>query len=338
MDLDKAGSEVNLSPEVQRRTVTSDDSSSCLLQRISSSGDDSKSGHTPTVQQARDAAVPRSTPVIPRQLFPLFYTARSTKARVSTSPPSSNRKRKKSSDDTPLKPKSRFMPKCTLMQNKENKEQLYLDVGQKKIGHVTCPVCHMVYTYAEPKDQVEHCRFHKKLTSTIQFDGWKHERVVEEFPDGRILMVLPTDQKKQLQKVNEISQLIERELGCDTAATAILNPHLSKTFLYISNLKKVVGCVVAEKIEAGYRAIRNNSCCHYTSAESEQASLGIRRLWVFGPLRRQGLAVCLLDAVRHNFVYGRVIPKQLIAFSNPTPDGKKFASSYTGTEEFLVYR
>lgn len=335
MDQPETDSQVNCSPEAQGQTVTSNDSSSHSLERTFSSDVDNKYDHrhTSTVQQARDA-VPNSAPAIPRQLFPLFYTARSTKSRVSTSPPLA-RKRKKSSDDTPLKPKSRFMPKCTLMQNKENKEQLYLDVGQKQIGHVTCPVCHMVYTYAEPKDQLEHCRFHKKLTSTIQFDGWKHERVVEEFPDGRILMVLPTDQKKQLQKVNEIRQLIERELGHDTTAT--LNPHQSKTFLYISGFKKVVGCVVAEKIEAGYRAI-NKSCCHYTSAESEQALLGIRRLWVFGPLRRQGLAVRLLDAVRHNFVYGRVISKQLIAFSDPTPDGKKFASSYTGTEEFLVYR
>ena len=44
------------------------------------------------------------------------------------------------------------------------------DAGQKQAGHVTCPVCKMVYMYAEPNDQLEHNRFHRKLTSTIQFN------------------------------------------------------------------------------------------------------------------------------------------------------------------------
>ena len=153
MDRAEIGRLVGCSPEgIPLQTVISNGmphcSSSDSLERTLSSVVQSESDHTPSTQQTR-VTVPRSAPTtIPRQLFPLFYTARSTKTRRSTSPPLLARKRTKS--DTPLKPKSRFMPKCTSMQSKENKEQLYLDVGQKQFGHVTCSVCHMVYTYAEP--------------------------------------------------------------------------------------------------------------------------------------------------------------------------------------------
>lgn len=40
---------------------------------------------------------------------------------------------------------------------------------------------------------------------------------------------------------------------------------------------------------------------------------------------------------RNNFVYGSYLSKDEIAFSDPTPDGKLFATHYFGTSQFLVY-
>lgn len=44
---------------------------------------------------------------------------------------------------------------------------------------------------------------------------------------------------------------------------------------------------------------------------------------------------CLLN--RSNFIYGSYLSKEEMAFSDPTPDGKLFATQYFGTSQFLVY-
>lgn len=36
-------------------------------------------------------------------------------------------------------------------------------------------------------------------------------------------------------------------------------------------------------------------------------------------------------------MYGSYLSKDEIAFSDPTPDGKLFATKYFGTSQFLVY-
>lgn len=41
---------------------------------------------------------------------------------------------------------------------------------------------------------------------------------------------------------------------------------------------------------------------------------------------------------RSDFIYGCTIAKEVLAFSDPTPDGKRLASTYVGTQEFLVFR
>ena len=45
-----------------------------------------------------------------------------------------------------------------------------------------------------------------------------------------------------------------------------------------------------------------------------------------------------LCVYRQWFEYGTVIPKEKVAFSDPTPDGKKLAEKYVGSPEFLVYK
>jgi hypothetical protein len=41
---------------------------------------------------------------------------------------------------------------------------------------------------------------------------------------------------------------------------------------------------------------------------------------------------------RQHFHYGMYIAKKRMAFSDPTPDGKSFATKYLGTNSFLVYK
>lgn len=45
-----------------------------------------------------------------------------------------------------------------------------------------------------------------------------------------------------------------------------------------------------------------------------------------------------LCVYRSNFSLGKMIAKERIAFTDPTPDGKAFAAKYCETSNFLVYR
>ena len=41
---------------------------------------------------------------------------------------------------------------------------------------------------------------------------------------------------------------------------------------------------------------------------------------------------------RNDFMFSGVVSKEMLAFSDPTPHGKKLAESYCGTQHFLVFR
>lgn len=72
--------------------------------------------------------------------------------------------------------------------------------------------------------------------------------------------------------------------------------------------------------------------------EATPASCGIRAIWVSPSNRRKRIATHLLDAVRKSFSTDCVLELSQLAFSEPTSAGKTFATKYTGTGSFLVYK
>ncbi|XP_048363906.1 N-acetyltransferase ESCO1 isoform X4 [Sphaerodactylus townsendi] len=173
--------------------------------------------------------------------------------------------------------------------------------------------------------------------------------MLAEYPDGKMIMVLPDDPKYALRKVDEIREMVDNDLGFQQAP---LTCSRAKTLLFISNDKKVAGCLIAEHIQWGYRVIEEKIpevgsendkviferqkawCC---STSPEPALCGISRIWVFSLMRRKKIASRMLECLRSNFIYGSYLSKEEIAFSDPTPDGKLFATQYCGTSQFLVY-
>ncbi|XP_036800111.1 mucin-5AC isoform X1 [Oncorhynchus mykiss] len=227
--------------------------------------------------------------------------------------------------------------------------QTTTDAGQKHFGAVTCGVCGMLYSAANPEDESQHLHFHNQFISAVRYVGWKKERILGEYPDGKIILVLPDDPKYALKKVEEIREMVDNDLGFQQVETKC--PSQTKTFLFISNDKKVAGCLIAEHIQEGYRVIEEAVpegsegekvmferqrawCC---STDPEPALCGISRIWVFSMMRRTGIASRMIECLRNNFIYGSYLSKEEIAFSDPTPDGKLFATHYCGTSQFLVY-
>ncbi|XP_061191443.1 N-acetyltransferase ESCO2-like [Saccostrea echinata] len=234
-------------------------------------------------------------------------------------------------------------PKLKFIENKD--DQMTLDAGQKKFGATQCETCGMVYSQAEPTDETTHAKFHQSIINAMKFPGWKKERVVHEYDDGsRVIMVTYDDPKYAIRKVEEINKIMGTELGFPDT-TFIFRPDC-KVFLMISDEKKISGCCVAENITQGYPVIADSRSSSqesgsrpwYCDTEPEPASVGISKIWVQKLNRKKGVASRLLDCVREHFHYGMYISKKQVAFSDPTPDGKKLATKYTGRSSFLVYK
>ncbi|XP_033991623.1 N-acetyltransferase ESCO2 [Trematomus bernacchii] len=232
---------------------------------------------------------------------------------------------------------------------KQDDDQLIIDAGQKQFGATTCSSCGMVYSLDNPEDNFQHNQFHQRFLESIKFVGWKKERIVAEFWDGKIILVMPGDPKYAIKKADDVRHVADSELGFQQLTLS--RPAQAKTYLFINSERMVVGCLVAEPIRQAYRVLEQPEhpkdmtkddfmerhrawCC---STIPEQALCGISRIWVFSLARRQGIATRMLDTVRSTFVYGSHLTKQEIAFSDPTPDGKQFATKFSNTPTFLVY-
>lgn len=113
----------------------------------------------------------------------------------------------------------------------------------------------MVYSNGQFEDEEHHKKFHKRFVEGAQFavsgsfpqqycsvshsiygliliimQGWKYERIVGWYDEGRIIIVLPTDSRQHLKKVSlvivgsyqpyyiqvdEILNLVNHELGIE---------------------------------------------------------------------------------------------------------------------------
>ncbi|XP_075562064.1 N-acetyltransferase ESCO1 isoform X2 [Pelecanus crispus] len=130
---------------------------------------------------------------------------------------------------------------------KDGDKQLIIDAGQKRFGAISCNICGMLYTASNPEDETQHLLFHNQFISAVKYVGWKKERILAEYPDGKIIMVLPDDPKYALKKVEEIREMVDNDLGFQQAPLMCYSR--TKTLLFISNDKKVIGCLIAEHIQ-----------------------------------------------------------------------------------------
>ncbi|KAL1440943.1 hypothetical protein MTO96_008990 [Rhipicephalus appendiculatus] len=229
-------------------------------------------------------------------LYPIFST------------PTSNRKKIGELQQMPTSPIE--MPKKRFMPGSSDPAQLIIDAGQKKFGHTTCGTCGMVYTIADVEDEKLHAKHHRSYLAIMKFPGWKNQREVGIYPDGKVIMVSPNDPKCMLNKMNEIRQVVDRELG-------IL------------------------EIKQGYRIIPSddgdmkNTYC--SECEPTPAVCGVSRIWTAPFYRRKKVASRLLDRLRMNFSFGCPLDSRKIAFSDPTLMGRELAAAYTRNDRFLVF-
>jgi hypothetical protein len=119
-----------------------------------------------------------------------------------------------------------------------------------------------------------------------------------------------------------------------------------KTYLYIKG-QKCVGACLAERIweactvlaeddassQTRQLACENKSSSISVSTMATPAILGISRIWTSNQHRKQRIATRLLDCARSNFLYGMLVDKEKVAFSQPTESGGNLARRWFGCED-----
>ncbi|KAF9108609.1 N-acetyltransferase esco2 [Mortierella sp. AM989] len=331
---------------------------------------------------------PSSSQGPPKKLEQLFLAFSKDRTRSSPSKPTS--KSLPSSSSSPSKASN-----STTLSNYKPVARLQRESEKSKRYH--CPQCGMPYVRGQPEDEQIHDRYHRAILGGIDYPGYKNEIVVATFNDfkadqstnssnnsgggngtlthsndlsnSRIVMVSMSDPGKptlslasggssfEKKKVKEVLQVVNKELGSVDFEPEQLDS--CKVFLYVSGKKKVIGCLIAERIKQGFEIISHEESTSspntiettpesapfkdhggsaiFCSSVSCPAICGINRIWVSAHCRRQGVASRLLDAVRDRFIYACKLQKSDLAFSQPTGDGKALARRYLGTEKFLVY-
>ena len=115
-----------------------------------------------------------------------------------------------------------------------------------------------------------------------------------------------------------------------------------KVYLHIKG-GKCIGVCLAERILEAHRVLAmdeqrvkekakvapaSKSSSISVEEKAEPAILGISRVWTSNTFRRKGIAGALLDTVASNFIYGMEIPKDAVAFSQPTESGCRLAETW----------
>lgn len=117
-----------------------------------------------------------------------------------------------------------------------------------------------------------------------------------------------------------------------------------QAFLYLSGTKCVGVCLI-EEISMAYVVLP--ICDGSTTSDSpilvndtpSPAMIGISRIWTSKSYRGKGVAVAMLNSVISNYKCIGRVPKDMVAFSQPTTSGAMLARKWFGKQHgWLVYK
>jgi hypothetical protein len=246
--------------------------------------------------------------------------------------------------------------------------QLTLDLGQRT--QRKCQTCGMEYRPSSPEDAALHKKFHAQNVGGIDLgkkfvDSILANQKVWSGSSGEMIIVVNRSAEARKRRVVEsVLDVVEKELGgvgidreelwtvvsgtSDTDVTAKCDRY--KAYLYIRGYK-CVGVCLTERIRRAFEVQASDneqakvtpqqgshSSSLMISPESKPAALGVSRIWTSNFARRSGIAKKMLDCSQNNFLYGMKVPKDMVAFSQPTESGGNLARSWFGKETgWLVY-
>ncbi|KAM9992718.1 hypothetical protein ACTFIY_010170 [Dictyostelium cf. discoideum] len=236
-------------------------------------------------------------------------------------------------------------------------EQTVIDAGQKNVGQMVCSKCKMLYSYGSKEDEAAHQSF---CNGNIQqqkviIKNWQSMKIVNTFPNGRSIIVVTKDNISNnsalSSKINLLKEIINIELGyASPSSSSNVNNNNNnnnndndddddneeKLFLYLDSNGRVLGCLIAERVEKGYK-IESSSPTIQCSKVPTKILCGINRIWVLPSSRKRGIASKLMESLASNMYYCYHLKKHEIATTQPSTTGLLFFNNYFKTNQFLLY-
>lgn len=199
------------------------------------------------------------------------------------------------------------------------KRQTFLDVGQRGLGHRTCPACGMCYDPAFSADAAKHQRFHEArlLGGPPRFAPKGADCIA--LPGAGSLLVLAHG-PETAGLVQQITALMDAAPVLGLAYTV---------YAVVGADHDVRAFALVEAIQAAHGASPQAAPqpCRLAAARTP-ARIGIARIWVAPLHRKAGLATLLLEGVRRTYARPLVVGRRALAFSQPTADGFALAAAY----------
>lgn len=246
--------------------------------------------------------------------------------------------------------------------------QMQIDLGNEV--RRTCTGCGMEYIPSNSEDAALHKKFHEMNITGIDLgkafvkanaSRWVYEAT--RFDEGYVVIIDRKASPTAKSQANKVLEVVRRELSSPEINDEVLwsqtepPAHLGlngssekvdryKVFLHMKD-SRCVGLCLTERIWESQPvemasvekngADQPNGSSISVRQETHPAVVGVSRIWTSESSRGKGIAMDLLDCVVSNFIYGMEIPKDQIAFSQPTESGKRLAQSFFGDDEWHVY-
>ena len=171
-------------------------------------------------------------------------------------------------------------------------KQLFLDLGQKSFGHVTCATCGLLYAKGEREDERTHAAYH---AAHVEAEGsapsdaknaarrlggkfgiacprrWGFESAAWHSPDGSEWVVVcgRRDHAKRRAVALKIAAHVERMLGM-RAGWALENEK-AKMFVRVAG-DRAVGALIAEPVSGAFRTVPETRGDAFVTRERENAN------------------------------------------------------------------
>jgi N-acetyltransferase len=193
----------------------------------------------------------------------------------------------------------------------------------------TCKDCGMSYQISSSLDSTIHKKFHKSSFEGYDWPGNYGRRVFDvSSSNDYIVKVDSTSKPTEKRLVEELMTFVNTELSAPEENDSWKNEHeKGAAFVYIRD-KRAIGVVVVERVNIGSWMIVHSG--ELLSNDQQKLVMGISRIYTARKYRRQKIATTLLEVARTQFVYGLIVDKSLVGWSQPSTTGGKVASKWAG--------
>lgn len=239
--------------------------------------------------------------------------------------------------------KSKSLKKTKSSKNGKRYLQTRLQFGSPKSRLTKCPECEMTYSPTAIEDVTQHNKFHdlhlkgRKWpqnwgTAVYPFTNERTPPPTQQARHEKMVMINP-DLIQEVNATLEIMTIVNNELNApqDENSFWMSKELKGKAFLYIKD-DHAVGAITMEVLDKDRGKWMIYESKKIVPNVSPNFVLGISRIWVCKTQRNNGIASKLLETARSNTIYGEVVPKHLVAWSQPTESGGKLASHYNGVK------